>query len=179
MLGLKNNKGTGFGKKEVTAAAMKSAGAYIRTHMENGMFNMDECLAFELSGIKAEYKRRKECSGGRKVLTSEDISFLTDTFMGLHEELVKMTENKLLLERKSAKVKAINETTARAVIEGILDRSGLPYKIISQKYRLKVIVGLERKSVLLMHIHYRDIAGKDVEELLPALMTINSVVGKK
>lgn len=174
----KHTKKIDFNEDDMKAVAMSGAYSYIKKHLSDGTFNMNECMDCELESIKNEYKRR--AGGGRTfVFTSEDFSFLTSSFLNIRDELTRWTEDKLLQLRKDAKLEAINATTAKAVIEDVLDRSGLQYQITRQRYRLKVQISLERNSFILLHIHYKDLVKKNPTELLPTLQALNSFVSQE
>lgn len=175
MFGKTQKEHKDFSDKAIKSAAMKGARSYMKKHLHDGSFSMDECLEAEINEIKNEYMK-SEHRGRRLTLCKEDVSFITNSYKRLKDELVVLTEKTLLSLKKTAKVTAINSTTAKAIVSAALDNTGLPYQIFPQRYRLKVLIGLERKSVLLLHIHYKDISGKDIGGLCPALMALNDYV---
>lgn len=172
----KNTLDIGFTEKELKDIAMKAAGEYIRKY-STVTTDVEACLSHELEAIKRAWKEKVHKRSAS--LTNDEVRMLTNTYLCLEPELRKMTRDKALSYHRAVKTRAINSTTAKAIISGVLDSSGLPYQIIEQHYRLKVLIGLERKSVLLLHIHYKDIAGKNVDGLVSALQTINALVSKR
>lgn len=165
----------GFTDKELKSIAMKALGEHLRKN-STGVMDVRECLDLELDAIKKAWKEKSHKRSAP--LTKEEVQMLTAVYLGLEPELKKMTQDKALAFKRAVKTRAINSTTAKAIITGALESSGLRYQIIEQQYRLKVLIGLERKSVILLHIHYKDIAGKNFDGLIPALQTLNALVGK-
>lgn len=165
----------GFTDKQLKSIAMKAVGEYLKKN-STGVTDIKECMDLELDAIKMAWKEKSHKRSAP--LTKDEVEMLTTTYLGLEPELRKMTQDKALAYKRAVKTRAINSTTTKAIITGALESSGLRYQIIEQQYRLKVLIGLERKSVILLHIHYKDIVGKNIDGLIPALQAINDLVKK-
>ena len=167
----KENLPIGFTDDELIRIAMSAAGQFIRKNP----WNLQLCMDAELTAIKAAYKEKYHRYRSQ-AFKPEELSAIAAAYERLKDTLAERSLKKLTSMKKTEKTQAINTTTAKAILSSILEETGLKYNMICQRYRLKIIIGLERGSVVMLHVHYKDIMGKDMQALAPAIQALNQLV---
>ena len=161
----------GFTDDELIRVAMTAAGQFIKKNP----WNLQLCMDAELTAIKAAYKEKYHRHRSQ-AFKPEELSAIAAAYDRLKDTLAEKSLKKLTSMKKTEKTQAINTTTAKAILSSILEETGLKYNMICQRYRLKIMIGLERGSVVMLHVHYKDIMGKDMQALAPAIQALNQLV---
>ena len=159
--------------KEIKSVAMSAATEYFRGLPAGVPFNMEACLDAELTAFKRAYNQRH---GLLEMFTRDIIRKITVEFVRLRPELEAMTQEHIRKLMKCDKVSEINGETARAVMESLLEGSGLDCSLYCQKYRLKMTVNLPRRSSVVLFFQYSDFHKKDLSALRDALKTLEAAV---
>lgn len=158
---------------EIKRVALQAVGDYYRSIPKGSPFDMEKCMDVELAAFKKAYNGKV---GRWSVLTGEAVRDITRTFVRLRPELMELTQERIHSLKKSEKASAINAATAKAVLTGLLEDSGLTYRILCQKYRVKVCVDLPRKGAVLLVFYYSDFLGKDLSALASSLKYLEQAV---
>lgn len=116
---------------------------------------------------KAKYRPEKTPIETRKM----------EEFINSKRQMVqKGVEDAALSCNKSQKLSAINAATAKCIISSLLDEHGITgYRLVSQKYRIKVYLPLSFDKFLILPIKYKDIYN-GAEKILPAYEHVREIV---